>query len=267
MDEIWIEVENATKDFDFEPIRQKLLSLPDEQGKAFEPIKNVRALAHSYLNAQKMIGDPYARLPKPEDTEGYRKVQARYGLPEKPEDYKFNLGEYQLPDETLGEIRKNLYDATLTNGQAEKVLKSFLDLTKRDLDAKAAEKAKLDEENKTKKTTKFGEKLSEVENLAKSYIEKIGNERVRNQLSGLLEDADGLELLSNIATVYQGDKPDAGAKLSVKTYASARDQIEALKRDQAFLNKLLGTDARVPHAERVAAKKLWEDLHYSAAKE
>jgi hypothetical protein len=268
MDETWLEIEEATKDFDFETIKSKAMSLPDDQGKALEPIKNIRGLMKSFIDAQKMIGDPSNRLPKDGDQEGWEKFYQKIGKPESPDQYQFNLPEYELPEDILEPVTKSLHEANLTNKQAEKVLKTFLDLTKSDMEKSQAEQEKQLEEFTKQKQVKFGDKLGETENLAKSLLDKVESESVKSNLQELMKSAEGLEFLSQIASKTTGDNPAGPSnKQPPRGAKTAKEQIEVLKADKQFLNKIFGNDMSIPLAERQNARKLWEDLHYTAAQE
>ena len=268
MDEIWLEIEEATKDFDFGSIKEKAMSLPDGQGKALEPINNVRTLMKSFIDAQKMIGDPSNRLPKDDDAEGWEKFYQKIGKPESPDKYDFNLPEYELPEDILQPVTKSLHEANLTNKQAEKVLKTFLDLTKSDVDKQKAAAEQQAAEYLKQKQVKFGDKLGEAENLAKSLLDKVESEGVKNGLKELMSTADGLEFLSQVSGKMMGDNPAGPSnKQPPRSAKTAAEQIQSLKGDQEFLKKLLGTDRSIPEQARKEAQKLWQDLHYAAQEE
>lgn len=266
--EIWLEIQEATKDIDFSSIREKAMSLPDNQGGSLEPIQNIPGLLKSFINGQKMIGDSSTRLPKDDDADGWEKFYQKRGKPESADKYDFNLPEYELPEDILEPVTKSLYDANLTNTQAQKVLKTFLDLTKSDMDkGKAAQEKRAEEYSKGKKV-KFGDKLGEVENLTNSFLSKVENDEVKSALSQLASTPDGLEFLSIIAGKVGGDNPAGPSnKQPPRAAKSASEQIDALKADKQFLAKMFGNDMSVPLKERENARKLWEDLHYAVVQE
>lgn len=264
-DELWLAVEEATKDINFDEIKSKFEGT--DEAKTLESIKNVRGLIKSFIDTSKMVGDPEKRLPQ--DDAGWEDFYRRRGKPESPELYNFEpLAEYKLPEDILEPVTKNLYDANLTNEQAVKVVKTFLDLTQEDMNKEKEVLSKVKEEAQKAKSVKYGDKLSEVENKVEAYLGNIENEKVKAQLKSLSDTAEGLEFLNSLASrSYSDDPTGPKSKQPPKGARSAAEQIELLKRDQGFLKKLLNQDQSIPLAERQAAKKLWQDLQVEAVKE
>jgi len=262
--EAWLKIEEATKDYNFDELKSVFGDLPE--AKTLESVKSLKGLMKSYIDTSRMVGDKSKRLPD-NDADWEQFWQSR-GKPSDPSGYQFDLPEYQLPDDIYDYVGKNLHEANLTNEQANKVMKTFLNLTKEDADKREAEYAKSLEEFTKQKEVRFGDKLSEYDNLAKSYIDQLGDGVVKSSLETLMANPDGLEFLANLAQA--GNENPGGPEYrqpSRNTAKTASEQLEMLKRDKNFLDKLFGTDMRIPALERKRAKELWQSLHEQAVKE
>lgn len=106
--------------------------LPDDlkSEKSLETIKDIPALAKSFVEGQKMIGSS-VRLPKADaPDEEWGKVYTRLGRPEKPEGYELkrpeNLPEGVKYDEELETAFKGMaHEAGLHPRQAQRILDKF----------------------------------------------------------------------------------------------------------------------------------------------
>ena len=266
----WDVIDEAIGEFNFEPIREKLLELPD--GKAFEPIKNLRGLMSSYLNAQKMIGNPQRSLPSLDDPEAMGKLYEHLGVKSSADEYELNTGELELPEDSLKAIKEGVHKAKLTPDQANEVLNVFLNLTRQEIEQQQAQQESSAEEVKQQKITKYGDKLSEVENIVNDFIGNVENESVRNALGSLANTAEGLEFLSKVSAMQQGDDPAGPSERQIPRAAGTpKDQIARLMADPLFRAKYTGAHSyegqRISQSDHIAAKELLLSLYEADSKQ
>ena len=264
-DDDWVALDQASSGIEFDQLKEVLSGT--KEGKSLDSITSVKGLVKSFIDTQKMVGDPEKRLPS--DEAGWEEFYRKQGKPESADLYNFGaLSEYQIPDEVLGKIQGSLYENNLTNEQGVNIVKTFIDLTAADAEKQKADSETKAEEIKKAKEVKFGDKLEEVTNLAEGYLKGIENEAVRETLSGLANTAEGLEYLSKLGAAGLDDDPTGPLRKQPPRGAlSAQEQIDRLKSDEEFLKKYIGTDTRIPRKAVEDAQKLMESLYAQAAAE
>jgi hypothetical protein len=107
---------------------------------ALKNFKDIKALAKSYVNAQKLIGADKIPVPgKNASEEDWNNVFAKLGKPGKLEEYKLGLKEdVKLDADTLKQFQEVAFKANLLPGQATKLVEWFAESQAAQNDAYAA---------------------------------------------------------------------------------------------------------------------------------
>jgi hypothetical protein len=103
--------------------------LPEEfrNDSAFEPFKDISALAKSYRDTAKMVGvdkNTLLRLPKDPDAPEWADVWAKLGRPEAPDGYKIE-GEHGLTEDQVAAFRAQAHAMGLPQRQAEGMVQFY----------------------------------------------------------------------------------------------------------------------------------------------
>lgn len=256
------------------PVTDWRASLPDDikGDPSLVDLKDVPAMARSYINAQKLIG--VDKIPKPTDKWGDAEWGSFYksiGAPDKPELYEIpkdvKLADgLELDKEQLSEWQKEFAAAGLTKRQADRLLKKFYDRangeftgtqTKRQSDFAAAQ-ALLKQE--------YGGEYDANVDIGKAVLRKYGSEGLTQKLiaSGLGSDPDLIKMFVALGKATMDDRAvGAGDGLQVKGQTQAQLELNKLKGDVEF-QTILQTREHPGHKE---ALKRWMNLHTIAAGE
>ena len=151
-------------------------SLSDEirADKSLENIKDIEALAKSYVHAQKLVGSDKIPVPNKFATEkDWDAVYEKLGRPADATGYKYDLPEDQsLDNEALNNFSVQAHKLGLLPGQANGIVKFYNEMTaasiqEADLKATNAREAS-STELKKEWGQAFDQKISQAANLAKS---------------------------------------------------------------------------------------------------
>ena len=152
------------------------VSLSDDvkADKSLENIKDINALAKSYIHAQKMVGSDKIPVPNKYATEDdWNAVYEKLGRPKTADGYKFDLPQDKQVDEvSLKEFSSQAHKLGLLPGQAQGMVKFYNDITAKSLQD-ADNKALAARETSTKELKQewgqaFDQKVSQAATLAKS---------------------------------------------------------------------------------------------------
>ncbi len=152
------------------------VSLSDDvkADKSLENIKDINALAKSYIHAQKMVGSDKIPVPNKYATEDdWNAVYEKLGRPKTADGYKFDLPQDKQVDEvSLKEFSSQAHKLGLLPGQAQGMVKFYNDITAKSLQD-ADSKALAARETSTKELKQewgqaFDQKVSQAATLAKS---------------------------------------------------------------------------------------------------
>jgi len=152
------------------------VSLSDDikADKSLENIKDINALAKSYIHAQKMVGSDKIPVPNKFATEDdWNAVYEKLGRPKTADGYKFDLPKDKQVDETsLKEFSSQAHKLGLLPTQANGMVKFYNEITAKSLQD-ADSKALAARENSTKELKQewgqaFDQKVSQAVTLAKS---------------------------------------------------------------------------------------------------
>lgn len=220
--------------------------------------KDPKDLTIAYRNLEKLQGvpaDQLLRMPKADDADGMGKLYDRLGRPAKPEDYGI-----KAPDGDSGEFAKaasaKFHELGLNAKQAQALIGWYAEFggaQSAAASAKLAETQKADAAALQKEWgAAYEKKLSVVDGVADAF------EMDEQQLVALrkaMGPAGALRFMAKIGerlgedSFVSGDKPVKGAL----TPDGAKTRIKELMKDQTFQADLT--------ANKVEAKKLWDDLH------
>ena len=152
------------------------VSLSDDikADKSLENIKDINALAKSYIHAQKMVGSDKIPVPNKFATEDdWNAVYEKLGRPKTADGYKFDLPKDKQVDETsLKEFSSQAHKLGLLPTQANGMVKFYNEITAKSLQD-ADSKALTARETSTKELKQewgqaFDQKVSQAATLAKS---------------------------------------------------------------------------------------------------
>jgi hypothetical protein len=152
------------------------VSLSDDvkADKSLENIKDINALAKSYIHAQKMVGSDKIPVPNKYATEDdWNAVYEKLGRPKTADGYKFDLPQDKQVDEvSLKEFSSQAHKLGLLPGQAQGMVKFYNEITAKSLQD-ADSKALAARETSTKELKQewgqaFDQKVSQAATLAKS---------------------------------------------------------------------------------------------------
>lgn len=247
-------------------------SLPDDirSAPSLQDIKDIPSLAKSYVHAQSRIGSSIS-IPKddakPEEWDAHYN---RLGRPAKAEEYKFS--EVKLPegaklDDNLQKKFTGIFHKEgLSQRQADGVRKAFLEHQAIELTTKMAARNKAVDDGNNALMLKWGDKFEANSRVAKEALAKFATPELIAALdeSGAGSDPRVVEAFLNIGQRMQEDNinPSSGGNsFSANQVVQARDTIEQLKKDPAFLKALHN---RYDAGHKDAAKK-WLELHTQAA--
>jgi hypothetical protein len=242
--------------------------LPEDlRGEAsLSQIKTIPDLAKSYVNAQKLIGaEKIAKPQKNWKPEQWNEFYNNLGRPQditgytfKPENLPPDMG---VNDEKLGEARKVLHEAGLSDSQATKVLKYYFESA-----TKNYQDGVRDSENKkvaaiSQLKTDWGDKFDTKLNLAQSVVKKFGGEEIKEFLEKHGNDPQVIKLFSSIGESMLEDSAEgAGNDLMVGDPAQAQAEINTLKSDKEFMEAFLTKN----HPGHKVAVERWSVLHEKA---
>lgn len=152
------------------------VSLSDDvkADKSLENIKDINALAKSYIHAQKMVGSDKIPVPNKFATEDdWNAVYEKLGRPKTADGYKFDLPQDKQVDEvSLKEFSSQAHKLGLLPNQAQGMVKFYNEITAKSLQD-ADSKALTARETSTKELKQewgqaFDQKVSQAATLAKS---------------------------------------------------------------------------------------------------
>lgn len=185
---------------------------------------------------------------KPEQIADWRR---QIGVPERPDDYKFDPPEgLKVDDKSLGEVRAKLHEIGLTPEQYAGVMGLWADRTKADMDAKA--KAIADEANGTRAELvnewgpgEFEGRLARAERI----VEWLGiGEQLRG--AGLTNNGAVIRALDKVAAAMGEDSIAETARPGAK--ANPADRLTDIERRMAD-PKLSNTS---PEYQRLSAERM-----------
>jgi hypothetical protein len=229
-------------------------------------VKDLPSLAKGYVEAQRALSQPRFDIPKPEDAEGWKKINAARGVPEAPEKYTFGEVGKTLPPEVAKQWAPEFHKLGLTDKQGEGLIATVI------AQAAAAQKAqdeafvKASDEGFAKLQLEWGDNAARNLDLAgrgmRKLAEKLGG-LTADQVKGM-EKAIGtrgvhmLGLIMGEHTVEAGFVMSNGQNVGLSK-EGARAELQAMMQDGTIAKAL--TNKRDPnHAKYVARKVQLENL-------
>lgn len=224
----------------------------DAAKKMFPDIKDFKSLAKTAVHQQRLLGQPKVTLPgkdaKPEEVKAF--MVKNFGVPEKPDGYKFEA--LKIPEgfnangeEGLKVIREEIkafapvfHDANLTEAQSTAVVNAFYEHAQNQI---LGEKAKADAMATTSRQDLQREWGSDFEaryNRAELALGTLGDAAFVDTIkaAGLHNNAGFIRFLSNAAELMREDRSTDG--LSPGGFAAgprqAQAEIDTLMADAEF---------------------------------
>ena len=241
-----------------------------------EPAKFALGLAPLYRNIEKLVGvkpEELVRWPKDiGDTDNWKNVYSRLGVPKEPKDYDLStvkLKDGKDIDPAFADmIRASLHKANTPKDAAPAIAKDIVTFNEAKAAADLAEVTAKIQTEKAALDKNWGTKREINMVIAKTALEKAG------AASGLTPEQvkqgwDAISIQGGIGASYamqmlftfgsrMGESPFIGSDRipgdpALMSREGAAAEIESLKKDTAFGNKLRADDTE-------AAKK-WKNLH------
>jgi hypothetical protein len=220
----------------------------------FKDIKDLGALAKSYVHAQRLIGrDPSTVLPIPgsdDDADGWNGVYAKLGRPEAPEGYKLpdvSLPEGLKEDQALrGAFLGEAHKAGLSNRQASALYAWWngqqAAILQAQNDAATQQSAATEAALTREWGAAFKERVDDAKTALTHYFPPALIEKVN--LAGLGRDAEFVNAMATLGKALREDGVvGRGAGGGAYTPTEAQQQISALQRDPEFMKAYTRKDA------------------------
>lgn len=230
----------------------------------------------AHREAQKYIGAPHEeilRMPKPNaDTAEINSFWNRLGVPVEPKDYDFSEAKFadgtELDPSFADSLRSAMHNARVPKERAGEILKTLIKMEEADEAGALADRTASMQRQQEELRTNWGNNYDVNMLTAKNALERIG------QAAGLdanqvKEGWDALSTLGGIGAAYamemlrvagsrMGEAPfitggNRAAEPEVMSAAQAAAEIDALKVDKAFGQRLLAGDRE--------ARRKWDNLH------
>ena len=154
-------------------------SLPEQiRGhEGLKDIKDVGALANSYLHAQSMVGADKIAIPRKSATdEDWSNVYAKLGRPEEAKGYELQFGEGQeVNDDFLNAFKEVSHNAGFTNKQAQKLATWYQSQVTSQEEIQEAQFRSLQEESVTALKKEWGKAYDERVKTASNVLQEFGD--------------------------------------------------------------------------------------------
>lgn len=228
----------------------------------------------SYRNLEQLLGaDKAGRAvvwPKDDaDTEGWKAIRARLGVPETPDAYKLQVPE-GANDAFVKAVAPKMHELGLSAKQAQGLAEFVNGWEQQQSEAWEAEQKARTEQAVADFKAKLGPAYARTVDLGKRAAKLLG---INDQQFAGLEETLGLEGTVNLFAAigqklgedqFVGDGTPTGGDLSV---AAAKARFEQLKADQGWMAKLMSGDRlAMEEKERLDANMLGMSLaEYRAA--
>lgn len=212
--------------------------------------KDPEAAVESYRNLEKLQGVPQEqllKLPKSDaPPEAWNEVYARLGRPDQPSGYGFKVPEGA--DGAFSEFMANAFhEAGVPKGMAETLAEKYSAFgEQQQAQQREQQQAKVAEEERTLKT-EWGAAHDQNVGMARNAAQTLGLDAATiDALEASMGYAKVMELFHSIGskmgegTFVAGDAP---AGFGVMTPAAAKQRINALRGDTAFIGKYTAGDA------------------------
>lgn len=231
--------------FDFRTV------LPEDirSEKSFEPfakVKNhqefVQQLARSFHSAQGLIGKRGPNIPgegsSPEEIAAFNKA---LGVPEKPDDYKFDAPEgFKFDEARIAAWRKELHAAGVPAKAANKIVGSYIKEEQAIIAQRQAEIQKWENDTKAEFGANLDKALNNV-NYALRELDQNGEVFKILESTGLGSNKDVIRLLANAgaALAERGPRGDGAGAAHSLAPDQAQVEIQQLERNhrEALFNK------------------------------
>lgn len=240
-------------------------SLPEDlrTAKCLESIKDIGALAKSYVNAESLIGmkrlqEPDARWTDKEWDDFYSKTgrpktAAEYAVPE----FKFEEGHAGLSGELVDKAKAHFHKLGLSDRQFKGIMEYYMtsenERFKQQKTTSSGERQAAEDAMKQK----FGDKYEAKLLTAKNVLDKFDTEGTFRSFlneSKLGNDPRMVQFLVGFGESLREDKSGGTNNLNfLPDKARARVEIDQLRGDDSFMQKYLSGDTY--------AKNRWDELH------
>lgn len=251
--------------FDF----RSLLPEDIRSAATFEPFAKVtnhkefvEQMARSYHSAQGLIGKKGLQVPGDNATpEQIAEFHKALGVPEKPEDYKFNLPEgYKADEVRIGEWRKQFKELGIPAKQADKLVGAYLKEEQAALAAREQQLAAWENESKQAFGANLPKVLNEV-NYALREVDPNGELVKLLDSTGLGSNKLVIQALSTLGVALAERGPRGGSAPAVTNLSPSQAQAEIQQFERTHREALFKAD----HPEHAYAVKRRAELYAVAA--
>jgi hypothetical protein len=234
------------------------------------------ALAKSYVNAQKLIGQN--RIPAPQQNWGEKEwdgLFSQLGRPEKPDAYKFPDG-VQLPnglkldEEKFAKAREVFHKSGLLPKQAEAVMKYYAESLASQSQAEMQRQEAEHAAAVNKLRTELGDKYDEGVDLARSVVRQFGSPELIEFLntSKLGDHPEMIRALMKVGKAMSEDtsRGSGSGPGFVSNATAAKQEVSRLSGDAEF-QKILQDRSHPGHKDALARWEHTFKLAYSGKSE
>lgn len=245
-------------------------SIPEEvRGhSSLENIKDIGALAKSYVHAQQMVGADKIALPSKSATaEEWGEVYSKLGRPDSPDGYDFsfeNVPEnFEVDQDMVSWFREAAHGAGINAQQAQVMLDAYNQLNFSQVESAGAEAQARITEVETELRKEFGQAFDDRMALANGVLAEFGNPEITEvQLADgtmLGDNPEIIRMLANLG-VYMQEKMGEDTLEGVKTSGAVTpDDAQAKLRELTAPNTPYW-DARHPeHQWYISEAMKWRE--------
>lgn len=243
---------------------------------AADPVKAALKLTEIYRGAEKLIGvkpEELIRLPQPNAAEADVKTfLGRLGVPAEAKDYdlsavKFTDGR-ELDQNFVDMVRAGLHEARVPKDRAASFLARMIKYEESQDTAEAAERTAYVNEQVAALKKDWGANYPANELTAKAFLEKLGQKagmtpEQTNKAWDAISKQGGVDTALAMRMLFAGGVATGEARYitppnglggdnAMLSREAARQELDALKRDTAFAQRLLNNDRE--------ANRRWTDL-------
>lgn len=229
------------------------------------PVDAAKAAHAAFRGAERMIGAPVNELWRvPEDPNQRGEMWKRLGKPDAVEGYDFStvkMGEQPMPDDLAASLRAAAHEANLPADAAKRMAEAFAGYSHNTAVARSADAATRVAAEASQLKEEWGSDYEQNRYIASRGATTMG---LDPEAINTIEKAAGLKATMNALLKiglaggearFLGSQPNPGDPNAGLTYEMARAQLDQLKTDQAWIDRMgKGDSAAFAEFERLTSR-------------
>jgi hypothetical protein len=205
-------------------------------------INNLESLAKSYIHSQKMIGKGKMSVPDQHASDSdWRQVFTQLGLPEKLDDYSFEVPETaQFEDGFVTELKKTAHELGILPRQMDGFVKWYSDANNEAIKTHEAQTKVQQQENMNALKQEWGQAFDQNINLAKSALKAADlGDQVYDWLnaSGMGDDPNMIKILSTLGQMLKEDNLIGDFGETVAAPKELQSRVQELQQSPAYMDR------------------------------